>query len=389
MKRSTIICLIALVFFSFGYRFNKQSDGVISKIYLHNSLLIRSTPEREIALYDVSDPRSPREVSTIDIGGNHDVAVKGNYLYTDSYQDLIVYDISRPSDPAAIDTIKRVFTFYNVNDWRGTGGGGQVDNWNDDSWEAGGSSGCAHEGCSSGPTSNSDITSDSDTLWKQSIDDVRNGGKGGSMARFVIVDSYLYCINDMSLTVYDIADPSRPRYKNTINVGWGIETLFPYKNYLFMGGVQGMYVYDISDRSNPTYYSEFTHARSCDPVVADGDRAYVTLRSGSPCGDIEDQLQVIDIGNLRDPKSISTYSMNNPYGLTVKDQKVVVCDGTNGLAVLDASNPRNIKKVGEIRDITPYDVLHEGNLLVVTSDTGFHLYDISNPAQPTELSTLR
>jgi hypothetical protein len=382
MKRSYIICLIALVFFSFGYRLQTHSRGGISKIYLDGSVLVRTTPYEDIRLYDISNPTAPNVVGTIAIQGNHDVAVKGDYLYADSYQDLLVFDIANPSRPVVIDTIRQVFNMYDFGNFNDFGGRPiQVDGFN--SGEVGGIHGCAGNGCADRSVSANSSGSTIDTLLKQSTGDYPgNGGKAGSMARFAIVENFLYCINDISMTVYDISDPSRPQYKNAVNVGWDIETLFPHKNYLFMGGRQGMYVYNIADRTNPTYYSEFTHARSCDPVVVEGDRAYVTLRSGSPCGDTEDQLGVIDIGDVRNPRSLRTVAMTNPYGLSVKEKIVTVCDGSGGLAIVNTSDPNNIRKVGSIGGITPYDAIQEGNLLVVTAETGFYLYDVADPARP-------
>jgi hypothetical protein len=389
MKRSSILFLIVLAFFTFGYRLQTTSQGEISKIYLNGSLLIRSTPMQDIRLYDVANPTSPGLTSTIPLLGNHDVAVKSNYMYADNFQDLIVYDISNPKQALAVDTIHQVFSQYDFSGIFDQGGRTpQIDqtDFTPPSSEFGGAHGCA-SGCASQSVSSDG--SSSDTLWKRSIDGNGTGGKAGSLARFAIVDNYLYCINDLSMTVYDISNPARPQYKNEINVGWDIETVFPYKNFLFMGGAQGMYVYNIGNRTNPVYYSEFSHARSCDPVVADGDYAYVTLRSGSPCGDTQDELGVINIGNVGNPYSVKTVPMSNPYGLTVRNNIVTVCDGTSGLKILNASDPNNIRWVGSISGITPYDVIQQGNLMVVTAESGFLLYDISNPAKPSLYSQLQ
>ena len=45
-----------------------------------------------------------------------------------------------------------------------------------------------------------------------------------------------------------------------------------------------MEIYDLTEEQNPVCLSDFNHVRSCDPVVVQGDIAYVTLRSGSFCG---------------------------------------------------------------------------------------------------------
>ena len=100
---------------------------------------------------------------------------------------------------------------------------------------------------------------------------------------------------NFSMDLMDISELYNPIQVTTLNVGWGLETIFQYKNNLFIGSQTGMYIYDLSDPAVPEQLSVFNHLRSCDPVVVDDDYAYVTLRSGTFCMNGNNQL---DVGNI-------------------------------------------------------------------------------------------
>jgi hypothetical protein len=368
MSRTSLLLLVALVFLSFGYTVDRRGSDAPSKIYLFNSTLIRTTPGQDIRLYDIGNPASPRSISTIAIDGNSDVAVMDHFMYADRNTDLVVFDIADPSHPRGVDTIRRVFDqpyyYYGV-----------VDDMPEDQ-VVGGTSGC--NGC----TEDTPV----DYAPRAASTDASQSGQGGSLARFVIVGDYLYCIDMSTLTVFDVSDPGRPRYKNKVSVGWSIETIFPSGSYLFIGGSQGMYVYDATDGENPTYVSEFTHANSCDPVVVEGNRAYVTLRGGSRCGGFSNQLDIIDISDIRNPRLIRTVPLNGPYGLAVRDGVVLVCDGESGVKLVDTNGDAAPRVV--LNDITSYDLILRDNLLVVTAESGYYLYDASDLAHPARFSML-
>lgn len=120
------------------------------------------------------------------------------------------------------------------------------------------------------------------------------------MARFTIFDKYLYAATQSDLLVFDISTAEKPDSVNKINLGWGIETIFPYKDKLFIGSNTGMYIFDNSNPAKPVRQSIFQHARACDPVVVEGDKAYVTLRQGW-CGQSPNQLDIVNISSLTNP----------------------------------------------------------------------------------------
>ena len=196
-------------------------------------------------------------------------------------------------------------------------------------------------------------------------------GKGGSMARFAVTGDYLYTVDNFSLNLFDVSDPANPITGNKVSIGFGIETIFPFGNKLFIGTQTGMQIFDISDQANPKYVSHYEHVVSCDPVVTDGRYAYVTLSSGTACRQAINQLQIIDIQDIQRPKLIQQYNMTNPKGLGIDGNLLFVCD--DGLKVYDATNVMALELKHHF-DVKAYDVIPvDGRLLLIGSD-GFYQY---------------
>lgn len=205
-------------------------------------------------------------------------------------------------------------------------------------------------------------------------------GTGGSMARFAITGNTLYIVSRQSLEVYDITDGASPVKSSRKDIGIGIETIFPYQNYLFVGGSNGMYIFDNKTPGNPSLLSTYTHIQSCDPVVAQGKYAYVTLRNGTTCRRFASQssLDVVDISNPALPKMVHSQPMDAPYGLGVSGNKLFVCEGDKGLKMMDISKPDVPVQKHYYTDVPSYDVIALENRLIVTGKNGLFQYSYAD-----------
>lgn len=205
-----------------------------------------------------------------------------------------------------------------------------------------------------------------------------NTGVGGSLARFTIVGNYLYIADLSYLSVYNITDPSHTSFVKNIFVGWNIETIFPNDNLLFLGSQTGMYIYSLDNPADPILKGQAQHLRSCDPVVAKDSFAFVTLKSGAPCGTATNGLYTYNIKNVTTPELISTLEIPSPAGLGYKDTTLFVCCESNGLAVINIKDEKHpvIKKM--IATNTFYDVIVLNNTLVCMVKDGIDLYDITD-----------
>jgi len=217
-----------------------------------------------------------------------------------------------------------------------------------------------------------------------SMEVISNGGKGGSMARFAIAGNRLYTVDNERINVFDIAQPAQPTALNSTLAGWGIETIFPYQGNLFLGTSNGMLVYSISDPNSVRFVSRIDHFTTCDPVVVEGNYAYLTLRTESWCGRNTNELQIINISDLENPMVETVYEMKKPYGLGIDGSELFICD--DGLKVYDASNIFDLKLKHHF-DIDARDVIPYNGLLIVIGTDGLHQYSYIN-GNIQKLSTL-
>ena len=347
-------------------------------IYVYKNYLLINEVREGVHIFDNSDPNNPVNLAFISIPGNVDMAIQDDILFVDNYMDVLSIDISDPLNPILKDRQEDVYQNYYFTQGRGFQVGytetertQEVEctspNWNNQ-WFWGG-----------------------DVLFAQAEFDVGNinatgatnqgaVGTGGSLARFTLAKNHLYIIDQWNLYTFSIGENCSLSLVNEFNIGWGIETIYPYGENLFIGSQTGMFIYDISTPSEPWYQSEFTHARACDPVFVDGDRAYVTLRDGNRCQNFNNQLDVLDVSDLRNPKLVVTHQMDNPHGLSKIENKLIICEGEHGLKTFDASVDQDINSnlLSHIKDIHAYDViaLSLEHLLVVGKD-GLFQYDAS------------
>jgi hypothetical protein len=215
-------------------------------------------------------------------------------------------------------------------------------------------------------------------------------GQGGSTARFAVFGNYLYTVDSRQLRTYSLADPANPQPVHTQDVGFEIETIFPFSDKLFIGSTSVIHIFSITNPAKPEKLSTAispTVMRRCDPVVAKDSVAYATLRSNGVCGGVQSVLAVFDIKDITNPIQRITLPLNEPRGLGYADSILYVCDPP-GLQIYNIKNGYNPIWMAELRDGEYYDVIPYGGLLFAWTKTGGIIYNIQNPAKPIKLSVL-
>ncbi len=85
------------------------------KIYVIGNWLFQNDVNEGIHIIDISDKTKPQKVSFISIPLSTEVAVRGNYLYTNNVSDLLTFNIADPSNPTLVKRIPYVFPLSNQN----------------------------------------------------------------------------------------------------------------------------------------------------------------------------------------------------------------------------------------------------------------------------------
>lgn len=365
------------------------------KIYFYDKYILINELKEGIHVIDNSNPSSPQNIGFISIGGNVDMAVKGNYLYADNYMDLITVDISTITNPTLTCRSEAVFS---TTFWRDPTRGWFVDYVSEKVTETIDCNDPSLVNYGNGWYKCGDLVFAADQSGKAStgVFTTNSGatgatpaGVGGSFARFTFNANNFYAIDRSQLKTFSLNRLDCPALVATNQVAWNIETIFPYKDKLFIGSTTGMFIYNVANPNTPVLLSNFTHGLSCDPVVIENETAFITLHSGTSCNGSLNQLSIVDVKNLTAPTLVKAYNMVSPKGLSVWDNILYLCD--DGLKIYDVTDKTAVDKNLKAHitgfdafDVIPYEFGNKRIVMVIGKD-GLFQFDVTDPTKPKEL----
>jgi hypothetical protein len=356
------------------------------KIYYYDHFLMVNELNEGIHIIDNISPKNPKPVAFWKVKGNVDIAIKDGFMYLDQYADMVTYDIKDFLNPKFSCRRNDLFTSFTFRKESGylieyvkTNITEEVDCFSS-------TSGFQRRGESVlftfdlGKSISPSIVNNPSTQF--------NGAQGqsGSFARFGFANDYLYAIDKSTLRPFHLDPKNCPVPQDAVNVGWDIETLFPYKTNLFIASRSGLHIFNSTNPAKPNFVSFFRHATGCDPVVVENNTAFVTVKGGTSCGGNTNVLDILDISDLASPKRIQSYPMSAPKGLGLARNIIYICD--DGLKIYDRSIIKQIELKAHLR-IDANDVIALGNnLIIVVGDDGYVQYDTSDPSNPKLLSKI-
>lgn len=366
-----------------------QSIQQPGKLVWKDNYVFVNDVDRGIHILDISNPAQIRTVSYITIPGCVDLAVYGNYLYADCYTDLVTIDISDPLHVSTKQFLLGVFPHRGYGSYFTPDTSKLITDWirvdtviksklsERDIYSQFGYYGYALFN----PASSSSFA----TASGPSI------GVAGSTARFALMDNQrMYTVSNSDMKVFNLSNAEAPSYVKKLTLPNGqIETIFPYQDKLFIGSMTGMFIYDAQNPDQPTKLGQFTHVRTCDPVIADNKYAYVTLKGSGLCGGAANQLDVLDVTNLLSPKLVKTYPLTSPTGLSKDKDLLFICDGKDGLKIFNAANAGAISLIRQVSIDEPHDVIAQNGIAIVVARDGFHVIDYNNPVNAKEISSIK
>lgn len=203
-------------------------------------------------------------------------------------------------------------------------------------------------------------------------------GQGGSLARFTLKGNYLYTVDNFDLNVFNVADTQDPIQVNTVPIGFNIETLFGYKDYLYIGSQNGMFIYSLENPEFPDRLSSVEHFTACDPVIANDTHAFVTLHTNTFCGNDINVLEIYDVGKVTEPVLLNRRNLISPKGLGLYGNYLFVCD--DEIKVFDITNPAESKLVSSIKR-SAFDLIIRNDLLIAIGESGLYQYSLSSDSE--------
>lgn len=347
-------------------------------IYAWNQYLFVVEENEGIHFINNTNPSSPQKIGFLNVRGCTGLAIKNDRLYVNNLIDIAVVDVSNINQPTVISRLESVFpqnyptgdnnyAYKQPDPEKGVVIGWEVQQVKEEvsqvnnyySFEA-----------MDALVSNQSIATGGST----------NASVSGSITKFAVINDYLYIMNNRDLVPINISDPMNLVSSAPIRIWMNVETLFPHDDKLYMGTTTGMMIYATTTPTAPNHLGTMFHATACDPVVVQGDYAYVTVRTGTTCmGDLN-QLDVVNISNPSNPTVQATFQMTNPHGLGVKDDVLYICDGSDGLKVFDNTNPLDAgnQLISNFTSIQAIDIIPLGDLAIVLTTDGVYQYDCSD-----------
>lgn len=358
-----------------------RSISSTGKICYYEGYLFIAEPSKGIHIIDDRNPNQPSNIGYIELTGNGDISIKDNLLYADSYIDLVWFDITDPRRPILKGRLQNVFTtalplidnefgFDYDKCYPANGKDSVIVGWklvekteNLDSYKGGWYWNWNNETA---------------TSFNQNGQPGSSSGINGSMSKFALYNNKLYSVLNGNMNIFDLSNGSPEKKIDNIYIGPNIETIFSYKDNLFLGSTTGLIIYSVADPLNPVYKSRITHALGCDPVVVDNDLAYITIHSGDKCGQNTNELFIVDVKDVSNPKQIASYTnLKNPKGLSISENTLFLCD--DGLKIFKITTPEALmsNQVYHSTGLNGYDIISFDSVLIVMADDGLYQYNYS------------
>jgi parallel beta-helix repeat protein len=184
--------------------------------------------------------------------------------------------------------------------------------------------------------------------------------------------------------VYSLSNPNHPVEVGSFLADGLFFTLKLSGNRLYAGTMisspeKGVYVLDISDPVHPQQIGYYWDLAECWGIDVAGNTVYV-VDAGA--------LKVLDFSDPPNLNLVASYPMASG-GLTVRDGLAYVSQGGAGVNIYNVSNPAAISHVGSFISTTGFSsgpVRLAGNYAYVSENWGLRILNVTNPANPTEVS---
>ena len=356
------------------------------KICFYEGYLYISEPGKGIHIIDNRNPASPASVGFIELIGNADVAIRNNILYADSYIDLVGFDISNPALPVLKSRLENVFpqSYPPIEE-------GYIDS---ELCNLAATNGNIVVGWTQEEETHTDEYYKNEQVYNDAMTNSSGGSSGGStgvngsMSRFGLYKDYLYVVLNDYMSIFNLAGDKPEKAVENMYIGGSVETIFSYKDCMFMGTPTGMIIYSVANPLKPEYQSMMWHVYGCDPVVVENDIAYVTVHSGNNCGQNFNELIILNVKDVKNPQPIVSYTMTKPKGLGIDNGTLFLCD--DGLKIYNAEDPQTLmaNRLAHYSGMEGYDVIPHDNVLMMIADDGIYQYDYSNLKEIKQLSKL-
>ena len=200
------------------------------KIFFKAGYLFVNEPGNGVHVIDNRNPQLPANVAFIKVPGSFDITVKDDLLFTDSYMDLVTFDISDLGNIREVNRLEDFFWGHGQYAFSaGTANAQVIVDYVEESREE------VSDHCDAAPFQRGFFMLEDSRIMASTAFDAGAGGQSaapgiaGSLARFALSDDHLYMLDEGFIKNLDLSTPLSPQPGEELYVAWDVETLFPPK----------------------------------------------------------------------------------------------------------------------------------------------------------------
>jgi hypothetical protein len=311
--------------------------------------------ESGLRILDISDPDTPVWAGSLDTPGSAaDLALSGSLAcVADVSGGLRLIDVSNPSAPAPVGALATPFPVTGVA-VAGThayvsGGGG-------------GGSGLVVVDISV-PSSPSIVTTIAGTaMWR----------------RVAVAGATLYvAAESQGLRIYSLANPASPAFLGATPGFNSASDVAVDGTIAYIRSGSALKSVDVSNPASPTILGELGTGPGTGIAIADGHAFVSTLF------DVSGSLLVVDIGDPAALVLTGTITLRDwATDVALSGDRAFVANGTNGVQIIDVSNPTEPPIIGSLSPGENRKVELVGQQACVIDAFSLKLIDVSNPELP-------
>jgi hypothetical protein len=384
------------------------SLGLANSVLLAPPYLYMTSHGLGVQVLSLDDPKRPRYLGGVDTPGfSFRLARRGNHLFVaDGYEGLQVVDISNPATPVLVGSHPSVYAYDLVA--RGdfvyladSDGGLKI-------FDVSTPAAPRLIGQAITPDRAYGVSVNGDLAFvaasrmglmvvdisiPESPTIIGRGVTNGSANDTAVAGDYvLVSTDEYGVAVFSTQDPRAPERVGAVEIGFGGKDITYDHGHAYVGsGYAGFNVIDLSDPTHPVL-----EGRSTIPFAKNialyGDLAYVTDGMTGERG-----LSVFDLHHHQSPRELSMLALPaRSLDLTLANGLAYICgnvDYTTGdLLIVDPDGPAGPSLAGELRlSSSGYvrDAVVDGGVAVLGVVAGLRTVDVSNPAAPALMASVR
>ena len=316
-----------------------------------------SPPESGSGLYvlDIGTTSNPQPLGSLSLPYPYDLAVSGAYVYVaDENRTLEVVDVSLPASPKLI--------------WQG-------DLYTMDAYAIALTNGFAY-------LVNRDTVFTYDVTrpaYPAYVYDYYPISHPNNYAGLAVKGNTLYGFAP-NFAIIDVTSPRNPKITGN-DLAYGTD-LVVQSNYAYIANYNGMVIVNVSNAAEPAITGVYTATGWPSTIAVSGTYAY--LPRSSPNG-----FTIINVSNPARPTYVTSYTLSSsPQAISISGKYVLVASSSDGLQVIDVSNPTTPIRVGQVALANVSAIAITEQRIYVANGTSVLVYNAANVPTLTQIGTI-